>query len=252
MRTFQVASQVITYGHGPQLVRQDAMEHSLGSCAGEGAGCPGGSSGTVLARLAATLRVWTVGRGSEDAQDLVQSCLKHLICSRRPATVPAGLFSGARRASSEPTGTEQMKKSNAKAAKSEPRPRCPVCGVPYASQRESEGCPVCLLPQAMQPEATVEGDLAEESRFDRYEIVRRTICRAFSPKTKMAVIAASLSQPCHFRRANPKAVRATLYALRKGRRSPSRGQQESVFHYRPGARTGGGYPAAIIDPADVG
>jgi hypothetical protein len=72
-----------------------------------------------------------------------------------------------------PERTPQMKKSNAKAAKSEPRPRCPVCGVPYARQRESEGCPVCLLRQAMHPEATVEDDLAEESRFDHYEIVRR-------------------------------------------------------------------------------
>jgi hypothetical protein len=65
-----------------------------------------------------------------------------------------------------------MKKSNTEAAKSEPPPPCPVCGVTYATQQDSEGCPVCLLRQAMRPEATVEEDLAEEGRFDHYEIVR--------------------------------------------------------------------------------
>jgi serine/threonine protein kinase len=50
--------------------------------------------------------------------------------------------------------------------------RCPVCGVPYATQEDEEGCPVCLLRRAMQPEATVQ-DLRDDGRFDHYEIVRR-------------------------------------------------------------------------------
>jgi serine/threonine protein kinase/tetratricopeptide (TPR) repeat protein len=51
--------------------------------------------------------------------------------------------------------------------------RCPACGVPYAAQQNDAGCPVCLLRWAMQPEATVEADLADDGRFDQYEMVRR-------------------------------------------------------------------------------
>jgi serine/threonine protein kinase len=35
------------------------------------------------------------------------------------------------------------------------------------------GCPVCLLRGAMQPEATVKADLADDGRFDQYEMMRR-------------------------------------------------------------------------------
>jgi serine/threonine protein kinase len=57
-------------------------------------------------------------------------------------------------------------------AESEWPHRCTACGVPYTAQEADEGCPVCLLRRAMQPEATVQ-DLADEGRFDHYEIVRR-------------------------------------------------------------------------------
>jgi serine/threonine protein kinase len=51
--------------------------------------------------------------------------------------------------------------------------RCPACGVPYTVQEDDAGCPVCLLRRAMQAEATVEDDLADEGRFDQYEMIRR-------------------------------------------------------------------------------
>ena len=51
--------------------------------------------------------------------------------------------------------------------------RCPACGVPYPAQEDDAGCPVCLLRRAMQPEATVEDDLANDGRFDQYEMMRR-------------------------------------------------------------------------------
>jgi serine/threonine protein kinase/tetratricopeptide (TPR) repeat protein len=59
------------------------------------------------------------------------------------------------------------------AAEGEQPRRCPACGVPYAAQQNDAGCPVCLLRLAMQPEATVEADLADDGRFDQYEMVRR-------------------------------------------------------------------------------
>jgi hypothetical protein len=59
------------------------------------------------------------------------------------------------------------------AAEGEQPRRCPACGVPYAAQAADAGCPVCLLRRAMQPEAAVEDDLAEEGRFDHYELVQR-------------------------------------------------------------------------------
>src|SRR5580658_6828721 len=51
--------------------------------------------------------------------------------------------------------------------------RCPACGVPYTVQEDGAGCPVCLLRRAMRPEATVEDDLADDGRFDQYEMMRR-------------------------------------------------------------------------------
>jgi eukaryotic-like serine/threonine-protein kinase len=51
--------------------------------------------------------------------------------------------------------------------------RCPACGTPYPVHEHDAGCPVCLLRHAMQAEATVEDDLADEGRFDHYELVRR-------------------------------------------------------------------------------
>jgi hypothetical protein len=51
--------------------------------------------------------------------------------------------------------------------------RCPACGVPYAAQEDDAGCPLCLLRRAMQPEATLEDDLADDGRFDQYEMIRR-------------------------------------------------------------------------------
>jgi serine/threonine protein kinase len=51
--------------------------------------------------------------------------------------------------------------------------RCPACGVPYTAQEDDAGCPLCLLRRAMRPEATVEDDLADDGRFDQYEMMRR-------------------------------------------------------------------------------
>jgi serine/threonine protein kinase len=51
--------------------------------------------------------------------------------------------------------------------------RCPACGVPYAAQEDDAGCPVCLLRRVMQSEATVEDYLADDGRFDQYEMMRR-------------------------------------------------------------------------------
>ena len=59
------------------------------------------------------------------------------------------------------------------AAEGERPRRCPACGIPYATQEDDAGCPVCLLRRAMQPEATVEDDLANDGRFDQYEMMRR-------------------------------------------------------------------------------
>jgi serine/threonine protein kinase len=62
------------------------------------------------------------------------------------------------------------------AAEAEGPHRCPSCGVRYPTHQNelNAGCPVCLLRQAMQSEATVMKDsLADEGRFDHYELIRR-------------------------------------------------------------------------------
>jgi predicted ATPase len=51
--------------------------------------------------------------------------------------------------------------------------RCPACGVPYTVQEDGAGCPLCLLRRAMQLEATVDDDMADDGRFDQYEMMRR-------------------------------------------------------------------------------
>jgi predicted nucleic acid-binding Zn-ribbon protein len=75
-----------------------------------------------------------------------------------------------------PPNTDCMQVNVPFEAAEEERPHCcPSCGVRYPTNKNEldAGCPVCLLRQAMQAEATMEDDLADEARFDHYELARR-------------------------------------------------------------------------------